>query len=169
MWPPCGPQPPAVRAAQGPPLRNALPSILMTHMTSLGPYIGLRKKSNAFPDQKSGLPAVGTAEFVAGYHWMLSAQASSSRSSKARRSVTVADQGIVKAPTPSTVTWICSPMPLWLGSAAGPLSGFANWKFSFASRLLLPSWTRNLKALPGVGQRLARSVFQQLARTPLMA
>jgi len=54
-------------------------------------------------------------------------------------------------------------------SAADPLSGFANWKFSLHPVLLLPSWTRNLKALPGVAQRLARSVFQQLACTLLTA
>ena len=40
--------------------------------------------------QKSGLSAWGTAEFFPGYHWMFWAQTCSSRSSKARRNVTVA-------------------------------------------------------------------------------
>ena len=34
------------------------------------------------------------------------------RSSRARRNVTVADHGIAKAPSSSTVTWICSPLSL---------------------------------------------------------
>jgi hypothetical protein len=62
--------------------------------------------------QKSGLSARGTAESFPGYHWRFSAQTSSNRSSRARRNVTVADQGIVNAPSSSTVTWICSPWPL---------------------------------------------------------
>jgi hypothetical protein len=33
LWPPGGPQHAVVRRAQGPPLRNVLPSILMTHVT----------------------------------------------------------------------------------------------------------------------------------------
>ena len=59
--------------------------------------------------QKSGLSAVGTSEYVPGYHSGFSAQTSSGHSSKARRNVTVADQGIVKTPASSTVSWICSP------------------------------------------------------------
>ena len=62
--------------------------------------------------QKSGLSACGTAEVFPGYHRRFSAQTSSSRSSRARRNVTVADQGIVKVPSSSTVTLICSPLPL---------------------------------------------------------
>ena len=45
--------------------------------------------------QKSGLSACGTAEFFPGYHRVLSAQTSSCGSSMARRSVTVADHGMV--------------------------------------------------------------------------
>jgi hypothetical protein len=56
------------------------------------------------PAQKSGLSAIGTADCAPGYHWVFSAQTSSSRSSRARRNVKVADHGIVKAPSSSTVT-----------------------------------------------------------------
>jgi hypothetical protein len=62
--------------------------------------------------QKSGLSAVGTSEYVPGCHWGFSAQTSSIHSSKARRNVTVADQGIVKTPSSSTLTWIWTPLPL---------------------------------------------------------
>jgi hypothetical protein len=62
--------------------------------------------------QKSGFCAVGTSEYAPGYHSGFSAQTSSGHSSKARRNVTVADQGIVKTPASSTVSWICSPLPL---------------------------------------------------------
>jgi hypothetical protein len=64
------------------------------------------------PAQKSGFSAVGTAEYVPGCHWGFSAQTSSNHSSKARRNVTVADQGVVKAPLSSTVSSICSPLSL---------------------------------------------------------
>jgi hypothetical protein len=64
------------------------------------------------PAQKSGLSAVGTSEYVPGYHSRFSAQTSSTHSSKARRNVTVADQGIVNAAASSTVSWTCSPLPL---------------------------------------------------------
>jgi hypothetical protein len=53
--------------------------------------------------QKSGLSATGIAEYVPGNHSVFSAQTSSRHSSKARRNVKVADQGIVKAPLSSTV------------------------------------------------------------------
>jgi hypothetical protein len=72
----------------------------------------LRTPARLSPAQKSGLSAVGTSEYVPGCHWGFSAQTSSSHSSKARRNVTVADQGAVKAPSSSTVSWICSPLPL---------------------------------------------------------
>ena len=64
--------------------------------------------------QKSGFCAIGTSEYAPGYHWRFSGQTSSSHSSeaKARRNVSVADQGEVKAPSSSTVSWICSPFPL---------------------------------------------------------
>ncbi len=62
--------------------------------------------------QKSGLSAVGTAEYTPGYHWVLSAQTSSIRSSVARRSVMAAVHGVVNTPSSSIVTWICSPSPL---------------------------------------------------------
>jgi len=55
--------------------------------------------------QKSGFCAVGTSEYAPGYHSGFSAQTSSGHSSKARRNVTVADQGIVKTPASSTVSW----------------------------------------------------------------
>jgi hypothetical protein len=73
------------------------------------PGVTLSRRANF---QKSGLSARGTAEVFPGYHWRFSAQTSSSRSLRARRKVTVADQGTVKAPSSSTVTWICSPLPL---------------------------------------------------------
>jgi hypothetical protein len=73
------------------------------------PGVTLSRRANF---QKSGLSVRGTAEVFPGYHWRFSAQTSSSRSSRARRNVTVADQGTVKAPSSSTVTWICSPLPL---------------------------------------------------------
>jgi len=64
--------------------------------------------------QKSGFCAIGTSEYAPGYHWRFSGQTSSSHWSeaKARRNVSVADQGEVKAPSSSTVSWICSPFPL---------------------------------------------------------
>jgi hypothetical protein len=65
-----------------------------------------------YSTQKSGLSAAGIAEYVPGNHSVFSAQTSSRHSSKARRNVKVADQGIVKAPLSSTVRWICSPLPL---------------------------------------------------------
>jgi hypothetical protein len=73
------------------------------------PGVTLSRRANF---QKSGLSARGTAGVFPGYHWRFSAQTSSSRSLRARRNVTVADQGTVKAPSSSTVTWICSPLPL---------------------------------------------------------
>jgi hypothetical protein len=42
-------------------------------------------------DQKSGLSAVGAAEYTPGYHCVLSAQTRSTCSSRPRRSVTVAE------------------------------------------------------------------------------
>jgi hypothetical protein len=73
---------------------------------------GAETASPAGRFQKSGLSACGTAEVFPGYHSALSAQTSSTGSTTARRSVTVADHGVVKAPASSTVTWICSPSPL---------------------------------------------------------
>ena len=56
--------------------------------------------------QKSGLSARGTADSLPGNHTRLSAQTSSRCSSRAHRNVTVAVQGILKAPVSSTVRWI---------------------------------------------------------------
>src|SRR5712671_3137129 len=54
---------------------------------------------------------------------------------RAYRGTMVADQGIVEAPSSSTVTWICNPVPLQLGSTAGPLSGFASGNDPMARNL----------------------------------
>jgi hypothetical protein len=55
--------------------------------------------------QKSGLSAIGTVAFCPGYHWMFSAQACSSHSQEPtlRQYVIVADHGVVKTPSSSTV------------------------------------------------------------------
>src|SRR5262249_14796235 len=57
--------------------------------------------------QTSGLSAVGTAASSPGNHWVFSAQTNSTHSTSGRPYVMVADQGIVKAPSSSTVNWSC--------------------------------------------------------------
>src|SRR6516165_11687150 len=61
--------------------------------------------------QKSGLSAVGIAASCPGNHWVSSAQTCSAHSTNGRPYVMVADQGIVKAPSSSTVNWSCKYFP----------------------------------------------------------
>ena len=63
------------------------------------------------PDQKSGLSAFGIVASVPGNHWVFSAQTNSSHSTNGRPYVMVADQGVVKTPSSSTVNWSCKYLP----------------------------------------------------------
>jgi hypothetical protein len=70
-------------------------------------------KLSATKPQKSRFSARGTRLIHAPPDpRIFSAHTRSCDSSKPRRNVTVADQGIVKAPSSTTVSWICSPLPL---------------------------------------------------------
>lgn len=76
--------------------------------------IAHQRKLHSSPAQKSGLSAVGTAAALPAIanSCVLSAHTTSRHSSIPRRYVMVADHGIVKTPSSSTVNWSCRCLPL---------------------------------------------------------
>jgi hypothetical protein len=85
-----------------------------------------------------------------------------------RRYVTVADHGMVKTPSSSTVNWSCSPLLLSLGLAAKAKSAPCNRTFSVALRFSASFATERHEKFPAYqsGREFDDELLDQLESLP---